>query len=264
MRERPISTLPFDTSERHAASSAELEELATVFVLGADVPEERDLYEAHLAGCELCRQLVAQFQSTTELLSEALGEEEASPALKGRILAQARRELAMEEPSLSKGLRWPAWIRPKPLGFGAAVAAVLVGIVAWNVILQVRLADRGDVVFEQQQFIDAIAQGGQVFRLAGTEAEPDATAALVQAPETDRSILVVRDLPKLPRGREYQVWRIKDDVPAGAGTFASLGEREQLFTLSTDFSGADAIGVSVEPAGGSFAPTGDIVLLGIF
>ena len=170
----------------------------------------------------------------------------------------------MEEPAPRGGWLWPAWIRPKPLGLAAALALVLVGMVAWNVILQVRLVERENLASERQEFIDAISQGGQVFTLSGTEAEPGAAATLVQGPGADRSILMVRNLPKLPPGREYQVWRIKDDVPAGAGTFASLGEREQLITLSTDFAGADAIGVSVEPLGGSFAPTGDIVLLGIF
>lgn len=107
-----------------------------------------------------------------------------------------------------------------------------------------------------------IASGARVSQLSGTDAAPTAGASLVQAPENSKDFLLVRNLPRLPAGREYQVWSITDEVPVSAGTFVSADGSNQLITLSADFSNADVIGVSIEPLGGSVAPTGDIVLLG--
>ena len=69
-------------------------------------------------------------------------------------------------------------------------------------------------------------------------------------------------LPSLPSDREYQIWRIKGDQPISAGTFKDDESEDQVIVVPVDFSDADAIGISVEPAGGSPTPTGLIVLLG--
>ncbi len=60
------------------------------------------------------------------------------------------------------------------------------------------------------------------------------------------------------------MWKITGEGPASAGIFGGTDSMEQLVNLPTDFFGADAVGVSVEPRGGSPQPTGDIVLLGNF
>jgi anti-sigma-K factor RskA len=59
------------------------------------------------------------------------------------------------------------------------------------------------------------------------------------------------------------VWLIggEGSTPLGAGTFSVSDPDGQLVTVAADFSTANALGISVEPKGGSPAPTGDIVLL---
>ena len=47
-----------------------------------------------------------------------------------------------------------------------------------------------------------------------------------------------------------------------AGTFNPAPAPDQIVALDVSFTDADAVGVSIEPLGGSVAPTGDIVLLG--
>ena len=69
-------------------------------------------------------------------------------------------------------------------------------------------------------------------------------------------------VPDVETDQEYQVWRISGETPTSAGTFAPDADEQQLVALFVDFSGADAIGVSIEPTDGSPAPTGAIVLLG--
>ena len=76
--------------------------------------------------------------------------------------------------------------------------------------------------------------------------------------------VLVRNLPALPEDREYEVWSIKEDVATSVGTFALASVPEQLVTLGVDFSGASAVGISIEQKGGSPTgkPEGSIVLLG--
>jgi len=248
--------------------------LAVAFALEALPSEEGDAYRTHLGNCGLCQQLVGQFQTVADLLPDALEEEPASPTLKERILAQARRELESEAREAPAGLlqrwrvrvswRWPARITPRPMVAIAILALVVVGLVAWNVILQLRLDGRGELTSGQLDLIEAIAGGAGVSRLSGTEMAPEASGTLVQVPGEGKAFLLVRNLPRLPSGHEYQVWRIKGKVPASAGTFALADDGDQLITLYTDFSDAEAVGVRVERIGGSPTPTGPIVLLGSF
>ena len=249
-----------------------MEELASAFALDALLNEEREVYREHLAQCGICEQLVGQFQIAADLLPESLEEAPASLALKERVLAQARVELEtranqaparLVEPRRTQwSWGWPSWMTLSPARALAVLALLVVGLVAWNVNLQLGLNDRNDLTLEQSQLIETIASGARVSPLAGTEAAPAAGASLVQAPENSRAFLLVRNLPRLPADKEYQVWSIKGEVPVSAGTFVSADGGNQLITLSADFSDADAIGVSIEPLGGSVAPTGAIVLLG--
>ena len=135
-------------------------------------------------------------------------------------------------------------------------------------------------LLQRQQVISALSAGGQAFHILSTDAAPQATGVLVQEPGSERSILIVAGLPRLPSGMGYQVWRITDEsaVPLDAGilssadsdllvvvtsaTFGVTNGDTQVLIVSDTFSATDAIGVSVEPAEGSIAPTGDIVLLG--
>ena len=52
------------------------------------------------------------------------------------------------------------------------------------------------------------------------------------------------------------MWRITVDRPADAGIFSVTDSGEQSVTVAADFFGADAIGMSIEPQGGSPQPIG--------
>lgn len=253
-----INHLPFDTYAVHESSSDELEELAAAFALEALTTEEWNAFRTHLEACGLCRQLVGQFQSVAGHLPDALEEVSPSPGLKDRILREARGEV---ERATRRGWQAPSWLTLNPVAVAAVVVLVVAGLIAWNVALQLGGDDNGDLTTTQRELIDAIATGGGITQLSGTEAAPAASGSLVQSPKGEKAFLLVHNLPSLDPDREYQVWRIIDEVPSSAGTFASAGIGRPVVLLG-DFSDADAIGVSIEPKGGSPLPTGAIVLLG--
>ena len=69
-------------------------------------------------------------------------------------------------------------------------------------------------------------------------------------------------MPKTPQDKEYQLWFIKEGKPYDAGTFA-VSKEEDFFNLSISVpTDAKVFAVTIEPKGGSKAPTTTPVLVG--
>jgi anti-sigma-K factor RskA len=236
--------------------------------------EERTAYLNHLELCRICRQLVNQFQEVAELLPDALEEEAPLPSLKERVLAQAAADVAgearrspsllLEERPSRAGWRWFNWLAPVPAGAIATLVLALIGLIAWNVYLSLSVNHQARILVEQSRLLEAIAAGAVVHHIPGTDLAPGARAVLVQEPGSENAFLMVQGLSDLPSNMVYQVWHIGGEgaAPMGAGTFSVTDPDGQLITVPADFSNAEALGISIEPRGGSPAPTGDIVLMG--
>jgi anti-sigma-K factor RskA len=156
-------------------------------------------------------------------------------------------------PDTAKGsstvVRGPShWFaRPIALVAGvAAAAALIVGGIAVGVNLS---ADDAVPPHEQLQAAEdsrststAVAGGG----LAVVEWSPSLGLASVQLDEEG----------ELPAASVYQLWYIDDDGPRSAGTFTGSGR-----VLSGTMHEGDTIAMTIEPRGGSEAPTTNPVLL---
>ena len=135
----------------------------------------------------------------------------------------------------------------------------------WSLLSSLRgISHFKSVMGAQLNLIETIGSGATINELTGTEAAPGASAQVVHASESDKAFLILRDLPLLASGQEFEIWSIREGVPSSVGTFAKGAEREQLVSFSADMSGAQNIGISIEPKNGSPTgqPTGPIVLLG--
>ena len=235
---------------------------------------ETDDYLEHLRICQVCHRLAKQFQGAADLLSDTLAIESASPDLKQRVLAQASAEAERTPRSVTprtdsppRGLLswfWPARVSQVPAVAIVVLVIAVLGLSTWNIALRQELSDLDQILLQRQEVINAIVASGQVHEVPGTEAAPEASAVLIQNPGKEDSLLIIAGLASLPAGMEYQIWLIKDEdaSPIGAGTFSVTDSGAQLVPISIMFSVTDTVGVSVEPTGGSLAPTGDIVLLG--
>lgn len=93
---------------------------------------------------------------------------------------------------------------------------------------------------------------------------PEAVAALTMQPGEASATLNVANLPPLDEGMVYQAWLIAGETPISAGTFVVDAAGAASHTLAGGLPPQiDAIGVSLEPEGGSQTPTpGNIILLG--
>ena len=108
------------------------------------------------------------------------------------------------------------------------------------------------------------APEARVAMLAGTEAAPAARAAFTYDRRTGRAVLYTSGLPPAPAGKAYQLWFIAGGRPLPGGVFTPDPQgratlREQMPPAGLD---AQTFAVTLEPAGGTPAPTGDKFLLG--
>lgn len=117
----------------------------------------------------------------------------------------------------------------------------------------------------QQEVIDLI-QSPTVYAvtLPGTETQPGAEAKLVVDQESKIALLVVEGMGELPQDEVYQVLLIRGTEHATADTFRvnTSGRGVLLVRSEEPIDSFDAVGVSIEPQGGSVQRTGDVVLLG--
>lgn len=70
-------------------------------------------------------------------------------------------------------------------------------------------------------------------------------------------------LPVLPAGRTYQLWTIVRGTPVSHGVFDRPETGRAQVLAQAPPGPIDAVAVTIEPAGGVAAPTGDKVLIGV-
>lgn len=259
----------------------EHEELGAGFALGAlDAADAARLREL-LAVCPGCQVRAPEYLSVAALLPDALDPVEASPSLRDRVLAAARdssnegratsvqRETRLVSGEARRPMRRWTWALPL-----AALFAIVVGMGAWNLRLQEQLAEQREQIARQQEqaarqaeavetqnaALEALAAGGRQWPLAGTGRVPGATGVLVEDPAGRPPILVVANMPDPPAGRTYQAWVIAGGSPSDAGLLDPTAGDRRILRLTRPLDGGDTVALTVEPTGGSPAPTGPIVM----
>ena len=116
---------------------------------------------------------------------------------------------------------------------------------------------------ERERQLANFATADTVLALGGTDDAPTAGALFTLT--GDQATLVAFDLPAIDADQTYQLWLIPadgDPVPAGLLAAQRGGAATWNTTVPLQSGDFAAVGLSIEPAGGSSAPTGPIVLLG--
>ncbi len=150
-----------------------------------------------------------------------------------------------------------AWALPL-----AAMVLLSIGLGWWNRTLQTELQAQRAQLEQQHRVIAAIAGGGQQIALAGTEHAPAASGEVLQPPDGGRPLLLAQGLPDLAPSQVYQVWIISNGQPVGVGLLDPSNGAAAMVALDRHLTGAEVVALTVEPPGGSPAPTGPIVLAG--
>lgn len=98
-----------------------------------------------------------------------------------------------------------------------------------------------------------------VIDLGGQTAAPDAYAKIYWNKETQTVYVDGAGLPEPPEGKVYQIWALKLNplTPTSIGLLENFAaDSQKMFSVSAT-ADADAFGITLEPAGGSEAPTMD-------
>ncbi len=98
--------------------------------------------------------------------------------------------------------------------------------------------------------------------LAGTPAAPAARARVLFNAVSGRVYVDVQRLPAPPTGRQYQLWALNKGKPVNAGVLTAAAAAGTRLERMKDIASAQAFAVTLEPAGGSAAPTMPIRAMG--
>ena len=240
-----------------------------LYATDALTADERARYEEHLATCPDCRDEVAGFQDTAALLAAAAAT--TPPAdVRSRVLAQVA-ATRQDPPATSDDRPQPAepvapaaadtvvpFARPTrkrvPRWLLAAAAALLV---VGGIGVLVAGRDTGSVTEAEQVAAVLARSDARIITLKGEDRAP---LKLVWSPSQGEGALLADDLAAIDEDKTYELWAIADGEPAQVALFRP-DERGVVRThFTTDLRSADAVGVTVEPAGGSDAPTTPILL----
>ena len=234
------------------------------FALGILTAEESARVSAHVAVCDSCRKELATFASTSSQLAMAVGNAyEPAPALTravrdgGRGASQKNVAEAMRGSGFPKlgliGAMRSILRTPGGLALGAlvAVALILLGLV------NLRLMERVKALEEQ-------ASSGymQVIRLEGMGSAAEANGYVMVFREQRHGSLAVTHAPVLGADEQYQIWLVEDGVRVSGGVFDVNADGYGNLMVSADMplGEFDSFGITVEPRGGSDAPTGEKVM----
>lgn len=234
----------------------ELHALTGAFLIDALPGEERLAFEAHLDNCRACRDEVAYLQEATPHLATA---ELVPPAgMRDRIVQQARHtpqeQLSGERPSVGS-----AAASPWPFRLTAAAAAVLLVAVGGLSYTLINLTDElQQTRVTADRFADVLAAPDVA--VSSAQGVAGATGRVVASASRDEALIVVNQLAPAPADRTYQLWLIAGDRATSAGLFDTGPDGRAVRPLTTELTHVDAVGISLEPAGGSPRPTTDPVL----
>jgi len=248
-----------------------LSELAAGYALGTLEAEERAQFEAHLrSGCRECEAALLEYGESLATLAAELPATAPPPALKAALTARIGAGARPERPlylASRRGAGW-RWALAGGLVAGALIAAYLGATVA---ALNRELAQRLEEVarlrtqLARQQEILALVRAPEtrIVALGGLTPSPRARGRMWWHPEAG-GFFVADGLPAAPPGKTYQLWAIAGGRPLSAGVFDidPKGSGALRVPSLSPIARVEMFAVTLEPAGGRPAPSGDMYLAG--
>ena len=224
---------------------SDIHALSGAYAVNALDDVERAAFERHLADCEVCAAEVAGLREAAATMTHAVAVTP-PPELRDRLLAQVAttRVLPPATP--------PSRARRRHSFLVAAAAAALIAAGGGVAVTQPWQDDRPPTASEQvlsaadARRVSAPVQGG-------------GKVTVVRSDRLHEAVLIADGVPPAPSGKIYQVWFQNSEGRMINAGLMPAGKDQML--LSGDPRTAKAVGITVEPAGGSEAPTTNPVAL---
>jgi anti-sigma factor RsiW len=246
-----------------------IRDLLGAFALDALDESEVAVVHAHLAECPRCREQVAQYRRTAALLASPGGE--APPGIWDAIASTIEAEVRPEAPTMApvsppgaplrrhRARRRAALVAGAVVGVAAAVAIAVLGVQVAHLDRRLNhitatAAQQTLTAAARTALLDPASQRSELAR-TGTHDQPaPVVVASVVVEPSGSAYLFNQGLPGLPATSTYQLWAVSG---TRAVSIALLGSRPNTVAFRVDPAvEAAVLAVTVEPAGGSVAPSG--------
>ena len=214
---------------------------------------ERDRFTRHMNRCQSCASEVRGFREVATALAFA-ATAEAPPELRDRVLATAARTRQLP-PEIRPHARPRRTRRPVPWvpWLSGVVAAASIVVAVLFGFAQAHTQQELNQARAQNQAIALVLSAPEV-KLLTHPTTVGGVATVVLAADRRELVVTTSGLPALPTGKVYQLWLIgKTIVSAGLLPSAKSGQTPPV--LASGVVKGDALGLTVEPAGGSRQPT---------
>jgi anti-sigma-K factor RskA len=255
---------------------AELQPQIAAYALG-ETEAAAELLE-HLAECPACQRDLRAYVQVARMLPYDAPNVAPPPDLRARILSAVeesaagipaasppvsppesrRKEQAADQPQRAR------WLRPSfRLAFGLALVA-LVALLGWNITLQRQLRTQAAQIAASRanwQTMIVLLNDPAVrwYAVAGDTANGHFWAT----PQGKVACLVAQRLPAVRNDQVYQVWLVHGGEHTSGGVFEAREGNGWILIRSTEpLANYDFVGVTIEPRGGSAAPTSRPILQG--
>ncbi len=228
-------------------------DLLPAYVLDALTDQETGQVAEHLAVCQTCQAELARLQLVADDLPLALAQTAPPPRVKDSLMASihSRGSTTAASPKLSTWQKLVGFFRmPLP-----AVGLALILLLALGNIFLLRQLNLAG-----QQSNTSM----RIIALVNTKDAPNALGTMIIDQQGDYGTLVVDKLAALDSNQQYQIWLLKDGQRVSGGLFSVNPDGYASLEIMAPLPLAqyDSLGITVEPAGGSPAPTGAKVLGG--
>jgi anti-sigma factor RsiW len=240
-------------------TTADLHALSGAYALDAVDDIERAAFTRHLAECEPCTAEVAEFREVAALLGE-LAEQPPPVELRSRVLADVSRTRQASPTSkpqreVTAGTRAAQWRRATVASIAAAVLAV---VGTWAVMNDKLNEERTRVTALQadRDRIYAVMNAKDVVMRGGNLPSGGRVAAAVSAQERG-GVAMLAGLAIPPGGEVYQMWLMSGTEALSSALVVPAGLTGGTMLFDKWVPGANAIGVTLEPSGGSESPSSD-------
>jgi anti-sigma-K factor RskA len=238
-------------------ATTDIHALAGAYVLDAVNDLERAAFTRHLGECESCRVEVDEMREATARLADSTWSVP-PPRLRGDVLTAIgrTRQLAPGDPAPAErdASAVSRWRRFAAGAVAAGILAAGAGAATWAVQEQ-RVSEAKSIaaaVQAREARTQAILSSPDVtLRTRPLSGGGSVTVAL--SPSHNAGVVLLAGRRALATDRTYQLWYQRGAEMVNAAVLRP-GESSSVSVLE-NVDGADGVGVSVEPAGGSPAPT---------
>jgi hypothetical protein len=239
-------------------STTDIHALVGAYALDAVDDVERAAFERHVRDCDSCRTELDELQETAARLADSTWSVP-PPRLRDNVMAAvAQTRQLPPTPAVRTRSAQPGRRR---LLVAAAAAVVLAGGASTAVyqVQEQRVRDERSIAAQERRQTDRtrdiLSAPDLVVRTAPVTGGGKVTVA--QSPSRQAGVIMLGATAAPSGGRVYQLWTIHGQTATSAGVLRAA--QTSTVQIVDGLPGADMVGVTAEPAGGSRTPTMPLV-----